>query len=167
MSTRERVADYVACHPGTHFSELADALDLATGQVQYHTRELRRADEVTHESVAGRTHFYPPGYDPWERRALALLRRETTRDVAAYLLREGPARPAAVAAALDLPRSTLAHHVGRLCDGDLVEKERGGGVTLHPTRPEHTAELLGEVTPSLPARMTDRFERLVDDLLSD
>lgn len=167
--TRELIADHVRAHPGVHFSGIVRALDLAPGQVQYHLRRLRRADRVTEEGLYGRTHYYPPGFDPWERRALALLRRETAGDIVARLVAGGSARPADVAADLDLARSTLSWHVDRLEASGLVERRRDdhGGVTLAAADPERTAALLTEVDPSLPERLVSRFARLVDNLLED
>lgn len=164
---RSAIARRIDEEPGIHFNEIVRTLDLAPGQVQHHLRQLTGEEAVVEESLYGRTHYYPPEFDDWERSALALARRETTRDVLLYLLREGEARPTEVTDALGIARSTLAYHVDRLVEADLVEKRRGRGnsVTLVPTHPEETARLLGAVYPSLPRRMTDRFERLVDGLL--
>ena len=166
---RSRIADAIAEAPGIHFNELVRRLDLAPGQVQYHLKRLRRRDDVLEERLYGRTHYYPPSFDEWERGAVALLRRETARDVVAYLLVEGPAGPAAVADDLDLARSTVEWHVGRLAERDLVEKRRDerNRVTLVPARPGETVRLLAAVEPSLPDRLVDRFARLVDSLLAD
>lgn len=165
--TRDRIRRRVASDPGIHFSELTRALDLAPGQVQYHLRELRGEDVVVDERY-GRSHCFPPEYDPWERGALALLRRETSADVVAYLLDAGEASPAEVTDALGIARSTLEYHLDRLCEQGLVEKRRERGrVTLVPAAPERTADLLRKAEPSLPERLTDRFTRLVDSLLSE
>jgi predicted transcriptional regulator len=166
-ATRRRLRDRVAADPGIHYSELMRALDLAPGQVQYHLRRLERAGRVERLERYGRTHYFPPDYDERDRAALAVVRRETARDVVVYLLESGPARPTEVADALGVARSTLEYHLDRLVDHDLVEKRRDdrGRVTLAAVAPEETAALLGRITPSLPARLTDRFERLVDSLL--
>ena len=166
---RARIADAIAEAPGIHFSELVRRLDLAPGQVQYHVKRLRRQGDVEEERLYGRTHYYPPDVDEWERGAIALLRRETARDVVAYLLAEGPSSPATVAAGVGVARSTLEWHVGRLEERGLVEKERDerNRVTLVATRPEATIRLLAAVEPTLPDRLVDRFARLVDSLLSE
>jgi len=161
---RDRIRRHVASNPGVHFNRLARDLDLATGQVQHHLKKLRRADDVVAEPRYGRTHYYTPEYGPWERGALAVIRRETARDVLVHLIEHGPSAPGAVASALDVARSTLEWHLNHLTDQGLVEKRRDddGRVTLVLRRPEETPRLLRLVEPSLPERLVDRFTRLVD-----
>lgn len=166
--TRSRVRRRVAADPGVHFNSLVRVLDLAPGQTQYHLRKLRRADDVVAEPLYGRTHYYPPEYDPWERRATAVLRRETARDALLLLLDNGPAPPSGIADELGVARSTLEWHLDHLVEQELVTKERDtrNRVTLVPVCPEASVRLLRAVEPSLPERLVDRFERLVDGLLA-
>ena len=166
---RDRIHRHVSDHPGIHFNQLARELDLATGQLQYHLKKLRRADDVVSESLYGRTHYFTPEYDDWERGAVAVLRRETARDVLLYLIEDGPSAPAPVADDLDIARSTLEWHLDHLIEQQLVEKRRDerGRVTLVLARPGETADLLRLVEPSVPERLVDRFTRLVDNLVSE
>ena len=124
------------------------ALDLAPGQVQYHLRQLSEGGSIDAESVYGRTHYYPPGYDAFDRAAVALIRRETTREVLVTLIEDGPLGPAAVADEGGIARSTLEHHVDNLGEVGLVEKRRDAHnrVTLVLAAPERTGELLSDVT---------------------
>lgn len=165
--TRERIADHIAADPGVHFSELVRALDLAPGQVQYHLHRLD--DRVVAADLFGRTHYFPPEYDERDRRTLAVLRRETARDVAVSLLRRGPTAPATVADDLDIARSTLEWHLDRLVAEGIVRKSRDerNRVTLVLADPDRTAQYLDAVEPSLPDRLVDRFDRLLDDLLQE
>jgi predicted transcriptional regulator len=167
-STRTSIANHVRENPGVHFNELVRGTDFAPGQVQYHLRRLAGAEAVTAEELYGRTHYYPPTFDDWERGALALVRRETARDVIGYLLEHGPTDPATVADAIGVARSTLEWHLDHLVEQEVVTKERDSRnrVTLVLTRPEATTALLTAVSPSLPDRFLDRFTRLVDDLLA-
>lgn len=166
--TRERIYDCVATNPGIHFNELTRALNLAPGQVQYHLRKLKRGEEVCEAALYGRTHYYTPGYDSWQRGALAVIRRETARDVLVQLMLHGPRAPNTVAADLEIARSTLEWHLNHLVEQGLVDKERNdrNHVTLVLSKPEATAELLRLVDPSLVGRLVDRFTRLVDGLLA-
>ncbi|MFB6152956.1 MAG: winged helix-turn-helix transcriptional regulator [Halodesulfurarchaeum sp.] len=167
--TRRRIADEVRSRPGIHFNGLVRSLDLATGQVQYHLRKLRSDGDVEREEVYGRTHYYPDAFGEWEQAALALLRRETTREVVGLLLERGPSRPAELAEELALARSTLEWHLNHLVEQDMVVKHRGprNHVTLELTRPEETVALLQEADPSLLESMVSRYTRLVDQLLYD
>ncbi len=166
--TRDRIAAHVDAHPGVHFRRVVRDLDLAPGQVQYHLRRLTGDGTVVAEDLYGRTHYYPPEFSAWERGALALVRRETARDALGHLMAEGPTPPAEVAEGIDVARSTLEWHLDHLEEQGLVEKRRNAGrVTLALARPDDTADLLASVSPSLPGRLVDRFERLVDRLLEE
>jgi predicted transcriptional regulator len=166
-STRSRLRQFVEANPGYHFSAIGRELDLAHGQVQYHLRRLRKSGAVDRESFYGQTHYYPSETPAWERGAFALARRETSRDVLVDILRHGTSRPGDVAERVGIARGTLEYHLDRLVERDLLRKERAaqGAVVLVLDRPERTVEVLQRVDPSLPERLVDRFERLVDHLL--
>jgi predicted transcriptional regulator len=166
---RERIREHVAVHPGRHFSELVRALDLSSGQAQHHLRRLEGQGAVVGERLYGRTHYFPPEYDPEERRVIAVLRRETARDVVFHLLEAGPTPAEETATAVGIARSTLEWHLDRLLEQGVVEKRRDerGRVTLAVTDRQAVLASLEEITPSLPERLVDRFTRLVDGVLFD
>lgn len=166
---RKRIYRHVVTHPGEHFNGLARALDLAPGQVQYHLQRLERQDRVVAERVYGRTHYYPTTYDEDQRRSIAVLQRETARDVLFYLLEHGPTSPGIVADEIGIARSTLEWHLDHLLEQDLVckRREEGNRVTLVVREPTEVLGLLQDVTPKLPQRLVDRFGRLVDSLLDE
>ncbi|WP_226005340.1 winged helix-turn-helix transcriptional regulator [Natrinema salinisoli] len=166
--TRQQIRTHVGANAGIHFNELVRESDFAPGQVQYHVRRLREDGRLVREEFYGRTHYYPPTYDEWERAALALFRRETAREIVVYLIEREPAAPGEVADALEIARSTLEYHLDRLVDHDLVEKryDDRNRVRLELAEPEATGRLLTTVTPTVPDRLVDRFTRLVDELLA-
>lgn len=167
--SRETVVRYVHAHPGSHFSAIVRALDIATGPVQFHLSRLSRSGDVESVSLYGRTHYYPTGYRDWEQRALALLRRETPRGIVVLLLDDDGRRPDALAGELGVARSTVEHHLDHLLEHRVVEKRRDdrGRVTVHLRRPGDIARLLEEVAPGVADRFVDRFMRLVDSTLED
>ncbi|SEP64239.1 winged helix-turn-helix transcriptional regulator [Natrinema salaciae] len=167
--TRDQIRAHVQANAGIHFNELVRESAYAPGQIQYHVRRLIDADDLVREEWYGQTHYYPPQYDPWERTALALFRRETVREIVVYLIEHEPSRPDTVAAKLDIARSTLEYHLDHLIEGDIVTKtyDDRNRVTLSLATPEQTAQLLAEVTPTVPDRLVDRFTRLVDGLLEN
>lgn len=167
--TRTRIALQIRRNPGVHFNELVRSLEFAPGQIQYHVRKLQDADEVVEEQLYGRTHYYFPEFEPWERSLLALFRRETSRDILGCLLEHEPVSPQAVADNVGIARSTLEWHLDRLVEQNVVTKERTerNRVMLVVTHPERTRELLRNISPSIPDRFIDRFTRLVDGLLEE
>ncbi|TKX37133.1 ArsR family transcriptional regulator [Halorubrum sp. CGM5_25_10-8B] len=164
-TTRSRVRQHVRETPGVHFNQVERDLDIATGQAQYHLRRLVNDEELVVERIAGRSHYFCLTFDPWERCALAFLRRETAREIVLRLHADGPRRPETLATELDLARSTVSWHVSSLSDAGIVTKSDDRPMTIALTRPDHTAELLEVVSPSLPDRLVDRFIRTVDSLL--
>jgi len=163
-TTRARVRRHVRDTPGVHFNRVGRDLDIATGQVQYHLRQLVADGELVVERVGGRSHYFDPSFDPWERRALAFLRRETARAIILRLHADGPTRPATLGSDLDLARSTVSWHLSTLTDAEVVDKSEDRPMTVTLARPVETAALLDEVSPSLPDRLVDRFVRTVDSV---
>lgn len=167
--TRTRIHRHIETHPGVHFNELIRTLDVANGQVQYHIHWLLGENKIAREEFYGRTHYYPLECAEWCRGFLALARRETTRDIVFDLLEHGPDRPSEVAIRVGIARSTLEWHLAHLVKQDVIEKRRGthNRVTLVLQRPEMTLDLLHTIEPSLPERLVDRFERLLDHFLGE
>lgn len=152
---RQRVREHVRDNPGVHFNALTRNLDVATGQAQYHLHRLDRQDAVVAERIRGRTHYFTPEYDAWERRTLALYRRDTDRDLVALLLDDGRLPAATLADRLGLARSTVSWHLDSLSDAGVVETSRGarGRVEVSLARPAETDRLRREVAGSFTGRV--------------
>jgi predicted transcriptional regulator len=164
--TKTRVRTHVESNPGVHFNDVRRELDIATGQTQYHLRRLLRQNSLQRLELGGRTHYFPLGYSEREQSAIALLRRETTRELVVILLDRGRVHPDDLAEEADIARSTVEWHLSALIEQELAAKEyEGRRVSVTLTRPELLRELLVEIDPSLPDRLVDRFSRLVDSLL--
>ena len=170
--TRSHIRTCIYRNPGIHFNAISRRLDIATGQTQYHIRRLSRSEKIREEAICGRTHYYPPTYSDWERGVIALLRRETTREVVCLLLKHGELRPMGIADRLDIARSTVEWHLSRLIEYDVVRKERRGDtpedtLVVSLERSVETYRLLREIDPGLLDRLVDRFSRLTDELLEE
>lgn len=168
-TTRNRIAETVEAKPGIHFNALVRTCDLATGQVQYHLDRLLSENEVVKANLYGRSHFFTTEYDEWEQSALSLMRRETTRDVTAVILDDGPARPNHLVEELDLARSTLEWHLNHLVEQDIVDKlyTTKDPVVLVASRPEDLIELVQEADPTLLGKLAGRFSGLADRMLPE
>jgi len=126
-------------------------------------------NRIENASLYGRTHYYPTEYPEEDRGAVALLRRETAREVVFYLVENGESRPDEITDALGIARSTLEWHVGRLVEQGLVEKSRDEDslVRLAAADEDRTMGMLSDISPSLPDRLVDRFISLVDNMLEE
>lgn len=162
--TQRTIREYIETHPGVHFNRIVRELDFASGQVQYHVRRLLSNEQIVETHLYGRTHYYPPEYDDWERTALALFRRETAREILLYLLEHEPATPKEIVEFLDIARSTFEWHLDHLVTQGIVEKRSDQPVTLTLAHPDRTVRLLTKVTPSVSDQLADRFLRFVDQL---
>jgi len=171
-ATRSRLYSCVRDNPGIHFNEISRRLEIATGQTQHHLRVLQDEQRIHREDVTGRAHYYVPIYSLDERRTIALLRRETTREVIVYLLKHERARPVAIADRIGVVRSTVEWHLSNLVEFGVVEKEvveddETGRVVVSLVDRAETYRLLREIEPRWTNRLVDRFIRLTDELLED
>jgi len=167
-STQITVKDCIYRNPGIHFNAIGRQLDIATGQTQYHVRQLATQETIRTESIGGRTHYYPPTFSAWERGVIALLRRETTREIVVLLLKDDELRPDEIADRLGLARSTVEWHLSRLVEYDVVTKDRDqSALVVRLCRRTELYRLLREIEPRLINRLVDRFVRLTDELLDD
>ena len=169
--TRSHIRDCVTHNPGIHFNEITRTLDIATGQTQYHLRKLLSEGLLTSEEICGRTHYYPPTYSRWERGAIALLRRETTRELVLLLLEADDNRlpPAEMTDRLELARSTVEWHLSNLVEHDVLAKrtteiQNGEQLIVELADPDDVYRLLREIEPRLSDRLADRFTRFTDEL---
>ncbi|MFB6282440.1 MAG: winged helix-turn-helix transcriptional regulator [Halobacteria archaeon] len=162
------ILEYVEINPGMHFSGILREIDVASGQLQYHLRNLSEEGEVESEKVAGMRHYFPEDFGKKERVKLSLLRRETKRDVVVGLLGCDGRSPGDLARELGLARSTLEHHLADLEEPGLVERRYvDGRVYLEPGDDEEITRLLETIDPSLLDRSTDRFTRLFDGFFDE
>jgi len=166
--TRQEIHAHVRANAGVHFNELVRESAFAPGRSSTTSVDCSRTtDSFARVGTAGRT-TRPPSYDAWSGTALALFRRETTREIVTHLIEREPAAPADVADALGVARSTLEYHLDRLVDHEIVDKryDEQNRVVLTLADPDTTGRLLTTVTPTVPDRLIDRFTRLVDELLA-
>ena len=122
---RADLYDHVRAEPGTYLSAFGEArtLDVSLGTIRYHLDILEREGLVTSETVGGRRRFYPVGVSPDELEIA--LDSDATRAILDALA-ESADTVSGLADRIDRDPSTVSHHLSRLEDADLVERERDG-----------------------------------------
>lgn len=159
LPTRKELFGHVEANPGIHFSQLKRDLDMETGLLQYHLRELEQYGVLESEAHRGKRRvFVARELDEEERAILAVLRYETTRRILLSLLEEGPARNSDIAEAVGVTPATISWHLSNLVDEGVVESVEDGRTTRYQvTNEELTVQLLVRYQESFVDRAVDRI----------
>jgi len=122
--TRERLYECIRDSPGVYLSELTEQTGLQMGTARYHLRILEFENLVTSEEIRGRRRYVPVDTE-WAELAAA-LHDETTARIIESLADDGPDSVSGLAERLDRDPSTITHHLDRLAEDGIVERERDG-----------------------------------------
>lgn len=120
--------------PGVSVSEVADRADVSRSTVRYHGRVLEAAGLVFGERIRGKRRYFPAGDEMPE--LSAAMADEAVAATLFAVASRGPASVTDLADALGRAASTVSHHLSRLDDAGLVERERDGGTVLTSLTPE-------------------------------
>lgn len=159
LPTRKRLFEYVEANPGIHFNQLKRDLDMETGLLQYHLRELEEYGVLESEEYQSKRRvFVTRELDEQERAILAVLRYETTRGILLFLLEHGPARNGDIAEAVGVTPATVSWHLSNLIEQDIVEPMEDGRTTSYEVGDEElTVQLLVRYRESFLDRAVDRI----------
>lgn len=159
LDTRKETFEHVRDNPGIHFSQLKRDLDMETGLLQYHLRELEGYDVLESEEYQGKRRvFVARELDSQERQILAMLRYETTRRILLFLLEAGFARNSDIAEEIGVTPATVSWHLSNLVDDGVVERRKEDRTPrYHVANEELTVQLLVRYQESFIDRTVDRI----------
>lgn len=133
---RREIYETVTETPGVHRARLAEQAGVSPATVRYHARVLERERLVKSEKIGGRQRLYPLGFDDVE--LAAALEDDATAGVVAAIVDEGPVQVSELAASVGRCPGTISHHLDRLEDANLIEREkRGNTVQVRATPAVH------------------------------
>ena len=159
LESRRRLYRRIRARPGEYLRELQRETGLAMGALEYHLGELERSGLVTVLQDANKRYF-PADMDRRDKPVLAFLRQTLPRRVLVLVLREGPVSKARLVAALDVPVSTLNHHLRKLVEVGLLQDVRDSReATYAVADPDRVLRLLV-------AQQATFVDRWVDNLLA-
>jgi predicted transcriptional regulator len=142
---RATLYDRIREEPGIYLSALAERSDAPMGTVRYHLRVLEFEGMVVTDRRNGKRRYVPLGVEP---DALdAVMHEDAPRAVLEALFEGGPASTSELAERLDRDPSTVTHHVQRLEESALVERERDGRAVV--------TRLDGDARAALARRLMD------------
>jgi len=125
---RSALHDRIEAAPGATMTELAEATDTPLSTARYHLRILGFEGLVSAEQIRGKRRYFPGYADPD-----ALGPALDDEAVAAVLeaVADEPDSVSGIADRLDRDPSTVTHHLQRLEDEELVERERDGRAVVN------------------------------------
>jgi len=130
--TRAAVYETIESSPGASLSAIATAVGVAKSTVKYHVGVLRDAGLVDGATVAGTDRFAPADVDA---ELAGVLGADATAAVLRAVAANEPAATATVAAATDRAVSTASHHLSRLEERGVIERERAGEAVVATLAP--------------------------------
>lgn len=133
--TRATLYDRIQSDVGVTLAELTSDNDVSESTVRYHTRILEEESLVEKVDLWGNVRLFPAGYEPKERALTVALDDTALRSVLSAVRTTEPATVTTIAEAIDRSPGTVSHHLSRLDEADLVDRERNGKrvvTTLEP-----------------------------------
>lgn len=149
--TRAELYELIAASPGTYLSELSKQAGVPTSTARHHLDVLVREGVVTTSNVRGKRRYF--SLDTGDEAIAAALSDDASAAIIQCLADTGPASVSAIADDLDRDVSTVSHHLGRLAENGLVEREREGRSVYNELVPEVEDALRGDSSGRSPRRV--------------
>ena len=147
--TREQLYEFIRDSPGAYLTEITEGTDVKMGTARYHLRILAFENLVTSEEIRGRRRYVTVGTE-WAELEAA-LHDETTARIVESLAEKGPDSVSGLADRLDRDPSTITHHLDRLAEDGIVERERDGRAVVNKLSDSARIALEDEApTPAAP-----------------
>jgi predicted transcriptional regulator len=159
MERRNEILEYIRNRPGVTFRELARALGVGIGDLQYHLRKLEKEGKVFSRKVGRRRYIFPAGFEEEAQRLLMAISTETRRKIL-LLLMEGPKGQGELASQIGVSQPTVSYHMRELEKLGVVKAERDGKSVTYSLNcePEILVRIIREYRPGL-------WEKLADNLI--
>ncbi|RBI61502.1 hypothetical protein DMJ13_12370 [halophilic archaeon] len=142
---RAELYERVERTPGVYLSQLDDGTDVSLSTVRHHLRTLEDEGLVSSAKLRGKRRFFPDDEDV---ELTAALADPATAAVLDAVARREAASVGELADDLDRDPSTVSHHLSRLADDGLVERERDGRTVVSRLTATAEAAFAGPVAPA-------------------
>lgn len=125
---RERIMDLLTDQPGCYLGKMGRDLGVPTSTLKYHLNILRSFDLVTTVKKGRCRHYYPKRrrFTDHEKRMFAALEHAPTRRMVEIVRQRPGVSQAGLVELTGLSQSTVAWHMGKLEEMDLVQSQRRG-----------------------------------------
>lgn len=129
---RQQIFQLIQVNPGINVSEISRRLDIAWGTATHHLQKLRQEKMVGIRIASNQKCYFPNGgtYTPREMDVMSVTKHPTAKQIAEFLIRNGPASHGTIANALELTPALLSFHMEKLVGSGVVDRRREGRRTI-------------------------------------
>lgn len=123
---REEILDVLKREPCLSFKEIQDRVGLAPGTTKWHLDKLEDSSFIASRRDGRHTRFHPVGMDKRTIEAVVAVRDPSRLALVRMVQRNPGITQGDLARAAGLAQSTASHHLERLIDDGLIDKEKEG-----------------------------------------
>jgi DNA-binding transcriptional ArsR family regulator len=129
---RQQIFDLISQDPGINVSEISRRLDIAWGTATHHLQKLRHEKLVSIRMTSNQKCYFPNGgtYTPREMDVMSAVKHPTAKQIAEFLILNGPRCHRDIALALDLTPALVSFHTSKLIQNGVVAREKQGRNTF-------------------------------------
>ncbi|MHA1302743.1 MAG: winged helix-turn-helix transcriptional regulator [Candidatus Heimdallarchaeaceae archaeon] len=118
--------------PGMYFFELTNVLMLPQGTIDWHLRQLEKANLIKSMKFGGKRIYYPRNLRSKEvEKAFVAIKHPTAKKIFSYILNKEGCYQSEIAAELNIHHDTVRHHVERMINANLITKYKLGRKTCY------------------------------------
>ena len=167
LGVRNKIYKVVEGAPGLHFREIQRRTNLAIGSLQYHLEYLQKKHLLRSEREGKFVRYYAiraPDLGA-DTQLMNLLRQQSIRRIALFLLTRKRASNAAIAAAIGVSPSTASWHIDKLIKTNIVtKKRRGRKCSFYLVEPDRVRNLILNYRKSFLDELVDGFAEIWDQM---
>lgn len=129
---RQQIFDLITHNPGINVSEISRRLDIAWGTATHHLQKLRHEKLVSIRMTSNQKCYFPNGgtYTPREMDVMSAVKHPTAKQIAEFLIRNGPRCHRDISQALGLTPALVSFHTVKLIEHGVLARERQGRNTF-------------------------------------
>lgn len=123
LSRRRTIFEYISKFPGTYLREMEKELSLSLGDLQYHLRQLEKANVISPLTEGKRKrYFVSDEVRYFDRKVLSVIRMKTPRRIVMFLLLHPDSSFKEILAEFNFTKGALSFHLKRLLKAGIIKK---------------------------------------------
>jgi predicted transcriptional regulator len=129
---RQQIMEIIQQNPGINVSEISRRLDIAWGTATHHLQKLRHEKLVNIRIASNQKCYFPNGgtYTPHEMDVMSAIKNPTAKQIAEFLVKNGPKCHGDISEALQLTPALVSFHMQKLVGSGVVARHRQGRNTI-------------------------------------